>query len=157
MDKNINIAKILKNVPKGTKLWSPICGECKLLYITFIDSSINVSVEENDSPSFTFLSDGRYADYPDAECLLFPSKEHRNWSTFKLPQKHKHFEPYQKVLVAVDYLKDESYVGKIWCADLYGHYDKLSDTHYLVGLSGMTNEEIIPYEGNEYKLGKPVK
>lgn len=85
MDKNINIAKILKNVPKGTKLWSPICGECKLRYITFMDSFINVSVEEDDSISFTFLPDGRYADYSDAECLLFPSKEHRNWSTFKLP------------------------------------------------------------------------
>lgn len=157
MDKNINIAKILKKVPKGTKLWSPICGECKLLYITFIDSSINVSVEENDSPSFTFLSDGRYADYPDAECLLFPSKEHRNWSTFKAPWQHKHFEAYQKVFVAADYDNGTAKGGKIWCADLYGHYDSERKIHYCVGYSEFTDDEIIPYEGNKNKLGKPVE
>lgn len=150
MDKNINIAKILKNVPKGTKLWSPICGECKLLYITFIDSSINVSVEENDSPSFTFLSDGRYADYPDAECLLFPSKEHRNWSTFKLPQKHKHFEPYQKVLV-----QSIGFNVRVWVADIYSHYR--GETHYTITGIGCSDNEILPYEGNEYKLGKVIE
>lgn len=150
MDKNINIAKILKNVPKGTKLWSPICGECKLLYITFIDSSINVSVEENDSPSFTFLSDGRYADYPDAECLLFPSKEHRNWSTFKLPQKHKHFEPFQKILV-----QSIGFNVRVWVADIYSHYR--DETHYTITGIGCSDNEILPYEGNEYKLGKVIE
>lgn len=150
MDKNINIAKILKNVPKGTKLWSPICGECKLLYITFIDSSINVSVEENDSPSFTFLSDGRYADYPDAECLLFPSKEHRNWSTFKLPQKHKHFEPFQKILV-----QSICFNVRVWVADIYSHYR--GETHYTMTGIGCSDNEILPYEGNEYKLGKVIE
>ena len=29
----INIADILKDCPKGTKLYSPICGECRLIKI----------------------------------------------------------------------------------------------------------------------------
>lgn len=33
MEKEINIAEILKDKPQGTKLYSPICGECKLSYI----------------------------------------------------------------------------------------------------------------------------
>lgn len=33
MNKNFNLAKILNNAPKGTKLWSPICGECELVSV----------------------------------------------------------------------------------------------------------------------------
>lgn len=159
MNENINIAEILKDAPKGTKLWSPLCGECYFLGVELTSPIIvEVKDENNNNHKLYFAANGKYfSKFTLGECMLFPSKDNRDWSTFKAPWKHKHFEPYQKVLVAVDYLKDESYVGKIWCADLYGHYDKLSDTHYLVGLSGMTNEEIIPYEGNEDKLGKPVK
>lgn len=170
MNENINLVEILRDAPKGTKLWSPIFGECEFLRIGCIkgeDYEIPIietySVKGYDlkcaiTNYADFLEDGKLesCNSEDGECMLFPSKENRDWSTFKAPWKHKHFEPYQKVLVAVDYFKDESYVGKIWCADLYGHYDKLSDTHYLVGLSGMTNEEIIPYKGNEDKLGKLV-
>lgn len=29
----INIAEILKNCPKETKLYSPICGDCRLIKI----------------------------------------------------------------------------------------------------------------------------
>ena len=28
MNENLNLIEKLKNVPKGTKLWSPICGDC---------------------------------------------------------------------------------------------------------------------------------
>lgn len=30
MNENINLVEILKNAPKGTKLWSPLCGDCTL-------------------------------------------------------------------------------------------------------------------------------
>lgn len=30
MNENINLVEILKDAPKGTKLYSPICGECEL-------------------------------------------------------------------------------------------------------------------------------
>lgn len=30
MNKNLDLTEILKDAPKGTKLWSPICGECEL-------------------------------------------------------------------------------------------------------------------------------
>lgn len=80
----LNIAEILKYAPKGTKLYSPLFGE-----VTFqgIDSDevypINVMVT---SGAFRcFSRDGRfYCDYNDSECLLFPSKENRDWSTFKV-------------------------------------------------------------------------
>lgn len=33
MEEKINIAQVLKGKPQGTKLYSPICGECELSYI----------------------------------------------------------------------------------------------------------------------------
>ena len=72
--KKLNLVEILKNAPKGTKLWSPIFGE-----VTFekvleeLDYSIRVrSMGTNQA----FTSEGQYFDdYHDAECTLFPSKE----------------------------------------------------------------------------------
>lgn len=40
MKEELNIAAILKEKPKGTKLWSPIFGDCVLNRIT--DSGIRV-------------------------------------------------------------------------------------------------------------------
>ena len=34
MNENINLVEILKDAPRGTKLWSPLCGEYE-----FIDES----------------------------------------------------------------------------------------------------------------------
>lgn len=35
MENKINIAEILKDCPKRTKLYSPLCGDCVLNYIEF--------------------------------------------------------------------------------------------------------------------------
>lgn len=76
-----NIAEILKDCPKGTKLYSPICGDCRLreIEITSNFTVIHCIVEEN--CDIRFDEYGRF--YLDGdECLLFPSKENRDWNTF---------------------------------------------------------------------------
>ena len=73
----INIAEILKDCPKGTKLYSPLCGECTLHSV--IDNYIKV--EDKEEYIRGFLSNGKITLY--GECQLFPSKENRDWSTFK--------------------------------------------------------------------------
>ena len=71
----MNIAEILKNAPKGTKLYSPLFGEVKLQSVS--DAIIEVRVGELTS---TFYKDGRYyKGHPNSECLLFPSRDKRNW------------------------------------------------------------------------------
>ena len=79
MDTNkINIAGILKEYPEGTKLWSPLFGDVTLLSV---DSLIAVKTHKG----YIMIFD-RYGifidDYEEcgAECLLFPSKENRDWS-----------------------------------------------------------------------------
>lgn len=84
MENKINIAEILKDCPKGTELYSPICGKCNFSFIQFADSIIKVF---NKTGVYSFAKDGTYTRAIDAECLLFPSKDNRDWSTFRKPFK----------------------------------------------------------------------
>ena len=77
MEEMINIAKILKNKPKGTRLYSPIFGECVFCYVREVTDDI--CVKHNDEKAF-FSSEGLYNTL--GECLLFPSREMRDWSKF---------------------------------------------------------------------------
>ena len=82
MENKINIAEILKDCPKGMKLYSPIYGEIELLkvnsnYTYPIITTIGIN------STGTFTSDGRlYEQCHSAECILFPSREMRDWTKF---------------------------------------------------------------------------
>lgn len=150
-EKELNLVEILKDAPKGTKLYSPICGNVKLesakngIVIVSTDGIRRIEYEHFDrfgqwiNDMFKQLS----------ECLLFPSKENRDWSTFIAPKKHKHFEPFQKVLVTNN--------DNLWRADYYSHWSDVNELHYCISGRAYFDNEIIPYEGNEEKLGKPIK
>lgn len=78
MNKNINIAEILKDCPKGTKLYSTVWGNVELVKVTSTDGikikRDQYSVEKTLYPSGCYLTCG--------ECILFPSSEIRDWSKF---------------------------------------------------------------------------
>ncbi|MBO7212753.1 MAG: hypothetical protein J6V44_17350 [Methanobrevibacter sp.] len=74
----INIAEILKDCPKGTELYSPICGNCKLLKIY---NGLGFDVINDADEVFNFSYDGRYN--LNGECCIFPSKDKRDWNTFR--------------------------------------------------------------------------
>ena len=78
----INIAEILKNCPKGTKLYSPLCGECKLIKIY---DGLGFDVVNETDDVFNFSYDGRYNLM--GECCIFPAKTQRDWSKFQRPFK----------------------------------------------------------------------
>lgn len=88
MENKINIAEILRDMPKGTKLYSPLFGKCKLVGVDTDKDGDFICVEtffqdERVRESRTFLSDGRYFGwYEDAKCMLFPSDRMRCWSKF---------------------------------------------------------------------------
>lgn len=83
MDAKINIAKILMDKPQGTKLYSSACGKCELKEAD--DKSFKVSFY---SSKFGFMNGGEGTFdkngnlYDDGECIIFPSKEMRNWYKF---------------------------------------------------------------------------
>lgn len=82
MENKINIAEILKDCPKGMELYSPIYGKVELLEV---DSNSEYSIKTVTSigrPG-SFTPYGRlYENYPSAECLIFPSREMRDWTKF---------------------------------------------------------------------------
>lgn len=84
MENKINIAEILRDMPKGTKLYSPLFGKCEYIDVYHSEYPIAIKVQSTDGAISQFLmKDGRYYDrYKDAECLLFPSAKMRDWSKF---------------------------------------------------------------------------
>lgn len=82
MENKINIAEILKDCPKGMKLYSPICGEVKF---SRIDDDFNFPIITQTVMGGVgfFTKEGciNYS-YPEAECFLFPSRKMRDWTKF---------------------------------------------------------------------------
>lgn len=82
MENKINIAEILKDCPKGMELYSPIYGTVELLEVNS-NYTYPIIITIGIDCTGTFTSDGRlYEQYPTAECLLFPSREMRDWTKF---------------------------------------------------------------------------
>ena len=75
METKINIAEILKNVPIGTKLHSPLFGDVFLKYI----GEIFITVKHHGKTA-NFYHNSRLYNYEGTEPMLFPSKKIRDWS-----------------------------------------------------------------------------
>ena len=84
MNENIDLTKILKDCPDGWEFFTPICGEVKFSFIKeFLEYPIIMSFEKG---KITFSKEGFYlTECEGAECLIFPSKEQRDWSKFEAP------------------------------------------------------------------------
>lgn len=84
MEIKINITTILKNKPKGTKLYSTVHGKCTFEAITDEIFKINFCTSKfglTQSGECTLIKFGNM--YDGGECIIFPSKEMRDWSKFQ--------------------------------------------------------------------------
>lgn len=210
MKNKINIAELLKDAPKGTKLYSPLYGEVDFDVVNYnFDSDSCIRIFDKRGYGHFFTECGYPNNYPLAtEIMLFPSKDNRSWENFSAPwmadykscmnckcarklkehiacdehpdrvdhaivikneeaefyycenykkketETHKHFEPFQKVLVAAERgVYDENAI-KYWNIDFYSDFNSISKWHNCMKRMCIFDENIIPYEGNEDKLGK---
>ena len=83
MEQKLNIAEILKNKPRGTKLYSMIHGKCSSEAVTDEIFKINFCTSKfglTQSGECTLIKFGNM--YDGGECIIFPSKEMRDWSKF---------------------------------------------------------------------------
>lgn len=83
METKINITTILKNKPKGTKLYSTVHGKCSSEAVTDEIFKINFCTSKfglTQSGECTLIKFGNM--YDGGECIIFPSKEMRDWSKF---------------------------------------------------------------------------
>lgn len=84
MNENIDLTKILKDCPDGTKLYSTVFGEVEFQYIE-LGSVYPISIRLKHDLTKGITSNGKLLDLNDVECTLFPSKDQRDWSKFKAP------------------------------------------------------------------------
>ena len=149
--------KILNDCSVGTRLYSVIHGEVTLNHVSSEDVNYPIQVNRKND-QLTFTRDGRlYDESPDGECVLFPSKDQRDWSKFKTPIKkfdYSTLKPFDRVLVR-DNNRD------IWRCSLFTCFRKgqivcevsweqgipdNDETKHLVGTTDKPDEKYVWWE-----------
>ena len=164
MNENIDLTKILKNCPKGTKLYSLLHGEVSfrgideisdypIMYDFLVTGNIGVSTS-----TFYLARNGAYSYNYNGDCLLFPSKEQRDWSKFTAPWYRKDkfdpktLKPFDKVLVKCTSIYNSNLVWRVGLFS-YFHVEDDSIRVYTLGSDDNTpNLYVIPYNDNTKHL-----
>lgn len=115
-DKKLNLAEILKDCPEGTILYSPLFGEVELIKVSS-GEVYNIFVYV-DGKKESFTDEGKFFAYVgNGECLLFPSKDQRDWAKFKVKKERfdpHTFKPFDRVVVRLD-------TYDTWTIDFFSH------------------------------------
>ena len=83
MNENLNLVEILKDCPKGTKLYSPVYEYVELVSVSLVEcAKYPIEIKDRYGVSDGITKDGRIYEEFQGECMLFPSKEQRDWSKF---------------------------------------------------------------------------
>lgn len=138
MNENLNLVEILKDCPKGTKLYSTVFGEVEFDHI---DNRLTygVIIRSKDYGVEGFTVDGKKFSHC-GECILFPSKEQRDWSKFKVKKERfdpKTLKPFDRVLVR-DHSRFE------WQCNLFSHIDN-DNTQFMYQCTHSCYKYCIPY------------
>ena len=105
MNENLNLVEILKDCPKGTKLYSPVYEYVELVSVSLVEcAKYPIEIKDRYGVSDGITKDGRIYEEFHGECMLFPSKEQRDWSKFNVKSNKPKFDPktlkpFDKVLV----------------------------------------------------------
>lgn len=146
----MDLTEILKNVPVGTQLYSPIFGEVEFKGIRDDEVStycINCTSSINGKDVY-FAKDGTIdVNYP-GECMLFPSKDERDWVEYAASLESScTFKPFDKVLV-----RDND--KGTWNIEFFAFYAPKGYNYHCMCANYM---QCIPFEGNENLIGTSNK
>ena len=160
MNEKLDLVKILRNCPKGTPLYSTIHGNVTLLRVIESETCvypIELAMEGYNSRILSVTKYGLSVNAFPGECVLFPSKDQRDWSKFKAPVKkfdYSTLKPFDRVLVR-DNDRD------IWRCSLFTCFCKKQivcevsweqgipdndETKHLVGTTDKPDEKYIWWE-----------
>ena len=140
MNENLNLVEILKDCPKGTKLYSTIHGEVEFDGIGN-SGAYRVEFKTENGEYAGVTTDGRYLNYLNGECILFPSKDQRDWSKFKVKKPKfdpNTLKPFDKVLVRDD--RNEK-----WQCSLFSYINIIDDIYYPYVAITTGHKCCIPY------------
>ena len=165
MNEDLDLTKILDGCPKGTKFYSPLFGELKFNCIYYNGShDIELGCERMNR-IVAFRPNGKYVMinmnctdcegnyYRSDECLLFPSKDQRDWSKFERfwdkPKVKKFdlktFQPFDKVLV-------RAYDDHAWRCGFFSHLFLDDFSEEAVCTTDVLSVRCIPYNDDTKHL-----
>jgi hypothetical protein len=78
--KDFDIYEILKGVPVGTKLYTPMCGNVGFAYLATNKEAWEAIWTTDKNGEYTYNKNGRWME--GGEVMLFPSDKMRDWSKF---------------------------------------------------------------------------
>ena len=155
MNENLDLTKILEGCPEGTKLYSTVNGEVIFQNVASFSCNYPITAKAynknaNSTKKVCFAKSGIYMLDYDGECVLFPSKDQRDWSKFERfwdkPKVErfdpKTLQPFDKVLARVDKYTE-------WFATFFSHID---DSIGRVCCSWYSWKQCIPYNDETKNL-----
>ena len=128
MNENLNLVEILKDCPKGTKLYSPVYEYVELVSVSLVEcAKYPIEIKDRYGVSDGITKDGRIYEEFNGECMLFPSKDQRDWSKFKVKSNKPKFDP--KTLKPFDKVLSK-YDGGCWSANLFSHIEEENNKYH---------------------------
>ena len=153
MNEKIDLTEILKYCPIGWELYSSVLGEVTFKEITD-DEDYPITVDCENWGSESFTAEGKLYIKDNGECILFPSKDQRDWSKFSAywynnnekekekfePNKKekfdpKTFQPFDRVLGCL--------VDSYWKCDIFSNI--IETAFFPYKCSGDSYIRCIPY------------
>ena len=158
MNENINLCEILKDCPQETVLYSPMYGNVYFSHIAGDGDDGIVCVYKNkfskgctryiysqDRDIVAFYSNGTTGNFDfniTDECMLYPSKNQRDWSKFTAPwYKKERFDP--KTLSPFDRVLGRNHGSHKWTCDLFS--DIINSDECMYHCIGSYCRYCIPY------------
>ena len=147
MNENIDLTKILKDCPKGTMFYTSVWGEVSFdkihkreVYTIGIDTL----------SGYTYLTkEGCYINADGAECILFPSKDQRDWSKFTAPwYKNERFD--HNTLKPLDRVLVRNNENNKWKCTFFSHMT--GDKNFPYDTVGFIYSYCIPYNDDTKHL-----
>ena len=145
----LDLTKILKNCPKGWKFYTSVWGEVEFigfssesvdfLFNTIVGTIVDVHININ----------GTYCGF--GECIIFPSKEQRDWSKFTAPwYKTERFDP--KTLKPFDRVLVRNFKAYKWKCEHFSYFNEGND--YPCKCTSNSYSFCVPYnDETKYLVG----
>lgn len=144
MNENLNLVEILKDCPKGTELYSIAYGNVRFEKINE-GYCFPILVRAKTNRTESFLADGKMFPNYNGECSLFPSKDQRDWSKFKVKKERfdpKTLKPFDRVIARLD-------EQGLWCCELFSFIEEKTG---LIKGCGAYYRHCIPYNDDTKHL-----
>ena len=149
MNENLDLRRILKTCPKGWKFYTSVWGEVEFIEYNGCGDFIFDPIDMGNMDDVHINTDGTYCCF--GECIIFPSKEQRDWSKFTAPwYKKDKFDP--KTLKPFDRVLVRNFKAYKWKCEHFSYFNEGND--YPCMCSSNSYAFCVPYnDETKYLVG----